>query len=64
MSTVVVVRILILLATAIGIVVLLAACSEHYMRELELRDPKIKTDLTKYCIEYPKDSACQGANSK
>jgi hypothetical protein len=34
---------------------LLCACSGDYMRE----KGNIATDLHKYCLDYPKDSACQ-----
>jgi hypothetical protein len=40
--------------------VLLTACSADYLRER----PDIATDLHKYCLNYPKDSACQGKDSK
>ena len=38
---------------------LLGGCSAEYMRE-----KPIATDLHKYCLDHPKDSACQGPNSK
>lgn len=41
-------------------VILLSACSGDYLRE----KGGVTTDLHKYCLEYPKDSACQGKESK
>ena len=43
----------------IAVAILLSACSAEYMRE-----KPIVTDLHKYCLDYPKDSACQGRESK
>lgn len=41
------------------LVLFCGGCSAEYMRE-----KPIATDLHKYCLEYPKDSACQGKDSK
>ena len=41
---------------------LLCGCSADYVREQPDRPGMrngVVTDLHKYCIEYPKDSACQ-----
>ena len=40
--------------TAPPILLIVGGCSAEYMRE-----KPIVTDLHKYCVEYPKDSACQ-----
>jgi len=40
---------------------LLCGCSENYLRERETPGMRngVVTDLHKYCLENPKDSACQ-----
>ena len=48
-----------ILALAIVGVMLLANCSAEYIRE-----KPVVTDLHKYCLNYPNDSACQGKESK
>lgn len=47
--------------TAPVILVLVGGCSADYMREHEAPGTKngVVTDLHKYCISNPKDSACQ-----
>lgn len=50
-------------ALAVAGLILLAGCSAEYTRENGMRNGVV-TDLHKYCLEYPKDSACQGPNSK
>lgn len=45
--------------TMLALVLAVAGCSAEYMRE-----KPIVTDLHKYCLEVPTDSACQGPNSK
>jgi hypothetical protein len=48
------------------LLILCAGCSESYLRERETPGMKngVVTDLHKYCLEFPKDSACQGKESK
>ncbi len=48
------------------LVLLCAGCSADYVREHEAPGTKngVITDLHKYCLEFPKDSACQGRESK
>lgn len=48
--------------TAPVILVLVGGCSGDYARERPA--PQTATDLHRYCISYPADSACQGPNSK
>ena len=54
-----------LTAVIVGLA-LLAGCSSDYMREHETPGTKngVVTDLHKYCLANPKDSACQGPGSK
>jgi hypothetical protein len=54
------------LAAALVGLLLLVGCSSDYMREHEAPGTKngVITDLHKYCLAYPKDSACQGPASK
>jgi hypothetical protein len=51
---------IILAVGATGLVLLLTQCSGDYVRE----KGGVITDLHKYCLEFPKDSACQGKDSK
>ena len=43
-----------------------AGCSADYIRERETPGTKngVVTDLHKYCLQVPTDSACQGKDSK
>jgi hypothetical protein len=50
------------IAAIIVIAIILASCSSEYERERPV--PKNATDLHRYCLEYPKDSACQGKESR
>jgi hypothetical protein len=45
---------------------LLSDCSSDYSRERNSGGMKngVITDLHKYCLEFPKDAACQGKESK
>jgi hypothetical protein len=42
------------------LIAVIAACSAEYTRETG----GIATDLHKYCLQHPQDSACQGPASK
>jgi hypothetical protein len=53
-------------AMMLFLLIMCGGCSEDYLREREIPGTKngVITDLHKYCLEYPKDSACQGKESK
>ena len=53
-------------AILLFLVLLCAGCSSAYIREHEVPGTKngVVTDLHRYCLEVPTDSACQGAASK
>jgi hypothetical protein len=56
-----------LMTAAILFVALLCACSAEAIRGQADRPGMqngVVTDLHKYCLAYPKDSACQGPASK
>jgi hypothetical protein len=44
------------------LVLFCGGCSGDYARERPV--PQTATDLHRYCLDYPKDSACQGPASK
>lgn len=49
-------------SAALLLLILLCACSAEYTREKPA--PQTATDLHRYCIDHPTDSACQGPASK
>ena len=53
-------------AILLFLLLLCGGCSSDYMREHETPGTKngVITDLHKYCLANPKDSACQGPASK
>lgn len=50
------------IAFLIFALVTVVACSAEYQREKPA--PQTATDLHRYCLSYPADSACQGPASK
>jgi hypothetical protein len=57
---------LLAIAAIVVIAFAIVGCSESYLRERNDAGMRngVVTDLHKYCLEYPKDSACQGPASK